>query len=172
VHTGAIEPASERPMHQQHVLLSAAAGTLSMREVFAMSDDQAFEALREVGSGRGGRVSGLRGRRGALVPAEPPPVALPGLWTHLLGHLRDHLRPPQAAVAGLPRGHRDLHLRGQGLVGAATEPGSGRPVQNRLRIDAQAASKPHGSTRRDTASGRGADRRGLCRRRGTPREPG
>jgi len=35
-------------MHHTHFLLSAKARTLSMREVFAMSDDQAFEAFREV----------------------------------------------------------------------------------------------------------------------------
>jgi len=37
-----------------HFLLSAKARTLSMREVFAMSDDQAFEAFREVRWGRDG----------------------------------------------------------------------------------------------------------------------
>ena len=41
-------------MHHPHFLLSAAARTLSMREVFAMSDDQAFEAFREVRWGRDG----------------------------------------------------------------------------------------------------------------------
>ncbi len=34
-------------MHHSHFLLSAKARTLSLREVFAMSDDQAFEAFRE-----------------------------------------------------------------------------------------------------------------------------
>jgi len=41
-------------MHHSHFLLSAKARTLSMREVFAMSDDQAFEAFREVRWGRDG----------------------------------------------------------------------------------------------------------------------
>jgi transposase-like protein len=41
-------------MHHPHFLLSAAARTLSMREVFAMSDDRAFEAFREVRWGRDG----------------------------------------------------------------------------------------------------------------------
>jgi len=41
-------------MHHTHFLLSAAARTLSMREVFAMSDEQAFEALRAVRWGRDG----------------------------------------------------------------------------------------------------------------------
>jgi transposase-like protein len=41
-------------MHHPHFLRSAAARTLSMRAVFAMSDDQAFEALREVRWGRDG----------------------------------------------------------------------------------------------------------------------
>ena len=41
-------------MHHPHFLLSAAARILSMREVFAMSDDQAFEAFRAVRWGRDG----------------------------------------------------------------------------------------------------------------------
>jgi transposase-like protein len=41
-------------MHHPHFLLSAAARTLSMHEVFAMSDDQALEAFREVRWGRDG----------------------------------------------------------------------------------------------------------------------
>jgi len=41
-------------MHQPHFLLSAEARTLSMREVFALSDDEAFELFREVGWGREG----------------------------------------------------------------------------------------------------------------------
>ncbi len=39
-------------MPHQHFLLSAAARTISMREVFAMTDDQAFELFREVRWGR------------------------------------------------------------------------------------------------------------------------
>ena len=35
-------------MHQPHFLLSAAARTLSLRDVFAMTEDQAFELFREV----------------------------------------------------------------------------------------------------------------------------
>jgi transposase-like protein len=38
-----------------HILLSAKARTLSLREVFAMSDDQAFETFREVRWGRDGK---------------------------------------------------------------------------------------------------------------------
>ena len=41
-------------MHQPHFLLSAEARTLSMREVFALSDEQAFELFREVRWGRDG----------------------------------------------------------------------------------------------------------------------
>lgn len=41
-------------MPHSHFLLSAKARTLSLREVFAMSDDQAFEAFREVRWGRDG----------------------------------------------------------------------------------------------------------------------
>ncbi len=39
-------------MHQPHFLLSAAARTLSMREAFAMNDDQAFALFREIRWGR------------------------------------------------------------------------------------------------------------------------
>ena len=42
-------------MHQPHFLLSAEARTLSMREVFALSDDAAFELFREVRWGRDGQ---------------------------------------------------------------------------------------------------------------------
>jgi hypothetical protein len=41
-------PAMELPMHQPHFLLSAAARTLSLREVFAPSDGQGFALLRKV----------------------------------------------------------------------------------------------------------------------------
>lgn len=41
-------------MHQPHFLLSAEARTLSMREMFALSDEQAFELLRAVRWGRDG----------------------------------------------------------------------------------------------------------------------
>jgi transposase-like protein len=41
-------------MHQPHFLLSAAARTLSLRDVFAMTEDQAFELFREVRWGRDG----------------------------------------------------------------------------------------------------------------------
>jgi hypothetical protein len=39
VHTGTVATLPEPTMHQPHFLLSAAARTLSMREVFAMSDE-------------------------------------------------------------------------------------------------------------------------------------
>jgi len=42
-------------MHQTHVLLSAEARTLSLREVFALSEDQAFELFRTVRWGRDGQ---------------------------------------------------------------------------------------------------------------------
>ena len=39
-------------MHQPHFLLSAAARTLSIRELFAMSHEQAFALFRKVRLGR------------------------------------------------------------------------------------------------------------------------
>jgi hypothetical protein len=42
-----IQP-GEPPMHQPHFLLSAAARSLSVREIFSLSDERAFELLREV----------------------------------------------------------------------------------------------------------------------------
>jgi len=42
-------------MHQPHFLLSAAARTLSLREVFALSDEQAFALFGEVRWGRSRR---------------------------------------------------------------------------------------------------------------------
>ena len=41
-------------MHQPHFLLSAAARSLSVREIFGLSDERAFALLREVRWGRGG----------------------------------------------------------------------------------------------------------------------
>jgi transposase-like protein len=41
-------------MHQPHFLLSAAARSLSVREIFGLSDERAFELLREVRWGRDG----------------------------------------------------------------------------------------------------------------------
>ena len=41
-------------MHHAHFLLSAAARTLSLRDVFAMTEDQAFALFREVRWGRDG----------------------------------------------------------------------------------------------------------------------
>ena len=41
-------------MHQSHFLLSAAARSRSLREVFALSEGQAFELFREVRWGRDG----------------------------------------------------------------------------------------------------------------------
>jgi transposase-like protein len=52
VHTGTVATVPEPAMHQPHFLLSAAARTLSMREVFSMSDDQAFALFREIRWGR------------------------------------------------------------------------------------------------------------------------
>ena len=43
-------------MSQQHFLLSAAARTLSVREVFALSDEAAFELFRELRWGKGEEV--------------------------------------------------------------------------------------------------------------------
>ena len=42
-------------MHQTHFLLSAEARTLSLREVFALSEAQAFELFRTVRWGRDGQ---------------------------------------------------------------------------------------------------------------------
>jgi hypothetical protein len=41
-------------VYQPHFLLSAAARSLSVREIFGLSDERAFELLREVRWGRDG----------------------------------------------------------------------------------------------------------------------
>ena len=41
-------------MHQSHFLLSAAARSLSVREIFALREEQAFELFRAVRWGRDG----------------------------------------------------------------------------------------------------------------------
>mgnify|MGYP000349676874 CR=1 FL=1 len=47
-------------MHQPHFLLTAAARSLSVREIFGLSDERAFELLREVRWGREGEPVELR----------------------------------------------------------------------------------------------------------------
>jgi transposase-like protein len=80
-----------------------------MREVFAMSDDQAFEAFREVRWGRDGEpvcpACGVVERHWFL-PSRCQ-------WRcrdcgHTFSVTSGTIRPPQAAAADLPRGHRDL----------------------------------------------------------------
>jgi transposase-like protein len=97
-------------MHQTHVLLSAEARTLSLREVFALSEDQAFELFRTVRWGRDGQ------------PVCPHCGVVDAHWflpsrrqwrCRSCGHTfsltsGDRLRSPQAAVAGVPRGHRGI----------------------------------------------------------------
>ena len=60
----------------QHFLLTAEARSLSVREVFALSDEEAFDLLRQLRWGKGEEVSRMRGRGTALVSAQSPPVAL------------------------------------------------------------------------------------------------
>jgi hypothetical protein len=74
-------------MHQPHFLLAAAARFLSVREIFGLSDERAFALLREVRWGRDAEP---------VCPACGVVAAhwfLPRLRAHLLGDLRDDLRP-------------------------------------------------------------------------------
>lgn len=60
-----------------------------------------------------------------------PALPLPGLQERLLDHVGHAVRQPQAAVARLSGGHRDLLQRGQGQVDAGAQPRSGPVLQGR-----------------------------------------
>ena len=81
----------------QHFLLSAAARTLSLRSIYRMSDDEAFEAFKAIRFSENGgeafwpRVRMLR----SLLPRQPPQVEVPGLRQAVLPDFGHHLRLPQ-----------------------------------------------------------------------------
>lgn len=105
----------------QHFLLSAKARTLSIKRLFDMSEDQAFDLFRELRWGKGEEVTcPCCGSVAKHYFIHPSPMALQGLQAHLLGYVRDDLRFPQAAAEDLPDRHRDLHQCGEGHFGTAT----------------------------------------------------
>lgn len=104
----------------QHFLLSAQARTLSLCNIFSLSDDQAFEMFKQSRWGHHDTICPCCQRCQALFHQDPPPMALPRLQSHLLGHVRHDLRQPQATVEGLPRRHRYLLQCSERLVGTAT----------------------------------------------------
>ena len=120
-HTGAVAIAPEPAMHQTHFLLSAEARTLSMREVFAMNDAQAFGLLRAVRWGRDADpvcpVCGVADAHWFLASRQqwrcracgPPSRSPPGRYSPTTSD-----RSPS-----LPRGHRDLRECRQRVVCAA-----------------------------------------------------
>jgi hypothetical protein len=73
------------------LLLSAAAHSLSLGEVSALSEEAAFELFRDV---RWGARSIPMCCEGELVPAEQPAVALPSVRAPLIADLGDAVRPP------------------------------------------------------------------------------
>jgi hypothetical protein len=149
--------------HQHHFLLRAVARSISLREVFALSNETSFEpSARCVGTGRVyGRLL-LRRRRQTQVCAQPPAVTLPRLRAHLLADLGDAVRPPQGAAAGLPRGHRDGQQCGRRAVGPAVRPGLELAAQQCFRAHAHAAREHDGRPRRAAAVGGDAFSRERC----------
>ena len=107
----------------QHFLLSRSAKTLTLAQVFQMSDAEAEATFAKV---RWPETNGepvcpkLRRRERLELPAPDwrAAVPLPSLQERLLDYVGNSLRLAQAALAGLSRGDRDLLQRGQRQVGA------------------------------------------------------
>ena len=119
----------------QHFLLSAAAKTLSLSGVARMSDK---EARATFSASAGPTMAAIRIARVADASRSTrfraASVEMQRMRLSVFGHGRDDLRRSQAPDPRLSVGNRDLRERREGPQRAPTEPRSGVPIQDGVRL--------------------------------------
>src|SRR4051812_44222760 len=126
----------------QHFLLTAAARSVSLKQILRMEEAEAwamFCSIRWPETEGGAGLPALRMSDVLEVPAAQRSAAVPllGLPARLQPDVGHPVRLPQAGDPRLPGGGRDLLRRGQGQGGARAVARSRRSVQDRLRAGPQ-----------------------------------
>lgn len=120
----------------QHFLLSKAAKTLSLAQVFRMTDleaETAFKAIRWASTNGTPVCPSCGSVEAGPSPEWGAPLPLQGLQEGFHHYQRDAVRQPQAAPQGLSGGHCDLLQRSEGQERPRDQPCPGAILQVGIR---------------------------------------